>query len=187
MKFTSVFHILCLVATVSGLGIDINKRQSTSSVDLFSKLGVQLEDLAKKIPLYNGDLSTAVAIVDSAGLVLNIMKSAEETTETGPTLGLPEALTLILPLYQISTAISTVTGELIGKKGEFEPEFSTVVADHLTLFNQETKRLISIVTAKLPKYLPIALATPFYQPILDKLAEAEKAFQADASKPATEE
>jgi hypothetical protein len=188
MKFTSVFNILCLVTTAAAWNGGISKRQSGTAVDLLAKLGVQLDDLGKKIPLYNnGDSSTAVTILDGASLVLNTMKSAEEVLANGSTLGLPEALALVLPSYQISVSISTLMGVLIGKKGEFDPEFSTVVADHLTLFNEEARRLVSIITGKLPQYLPAALAVPFYQPILDKLEEATKAFHAEQSKLANEE
>jgi len=173
-----------LAITATALPGHVDKPPKRNPIlDALVKLASELEDMGKKIPLYtNGDPATAVPFLDSAMVVLNTMKNAEDLTIAGPTLDILDVLALALPLYKLSSAISTVMGLFIGKRTDFDAELQTVVSDQLHLFNEETKKLISLTITKLPSYIPGALATPFYQPIMDKLDEAVKAYHGEQSR-----
>lgn len=157
----------------------IQKRQIKSTAsDALNSIASQLGAMTIKVDAFSGDQESATVVLDSATAVLNAMKNGEEKVEKGGGLGITETVVIIVPLLQITNAVGKVMESLTKKKPEFDKIGLTfVIGDELELFNIETKKLINIVIAKLPSYVPAIAAQPFYQPILDRLSETTTAFK----------
>jgi Hydrophobic surface binding protein A len=150
----------------------------TTANDALTQITTQLGDMNQKIQAFTGDPITAVPILDSAATVLATIKRSEEKVQGAQVLGLIETIAILIPLTSLNSAVGTVTEGLVKKKPQFdEASLTAVVSDQLELFNVEAKKLIDIVVAKLPAYLPTVIAAIFYQPILDKLGTAVTAFK----------
>jgi hypothetical protein len=150
----------------------------TTANDALTQITTQLGDMNQKIQGFTGDPITAVPILDSASTVLATIKRSEGKIQGAQVLGLIETIGILIPLTSLNSAVGTVTEGLVKKKSQFdEAALTAVVSDQLELFHVEAKKLIDIVVAKLPAYLPTVIAAIFYQPILDKLGTAVTAFK----------
>jgi hypothetical protein len=163
----------------------IQKRQLQSTAnDALSDIASQLGLMTKKVDAFVGDEESATKLLDSATAVLNAMKNGEEKVGKGEDLGIGETVVILVPLFQITDAVNKVMESLTKKRPEFDKIGLTfVIGDELELFNIETKKLIGVVVAKLPAFLPAVAAQPFYQTILDRLSETAAAFKTGDNTP----
>src|ERR1700761_4160801 len=137
--------------------------------------------MRENIAKFDGDPLTAIPILDSSTAIINTMKSSEEKIQNATALGTSETYRLIAPLVSLNTAVGSVTKAHMAKKVKLdEIDVGLVLSDQLDFLKVESKKRIVIVVAKLPGYMRGAIATQFYQPILDKVTSAAAAFKSES-------
>jgi hypothetical protein len=156
----------------------IIKRDYATVNGVLKQLSTDLKALTTQVKTFDGQVINAVPVLDAAAVALKTMKNGTaKITSQSDVLGLNDTLSLLGSLYNLDSAVGAVTKSLVDKKPQFEQALvGFVVADQLISFQAAAKGLVDAIVAKLPAYLPTAVASIFYSPILTKLDNAVKQY-----------
>jgi hypothetical protein len=171
MRLLTPFLALALTSSAAPL---MEKRDAVAN-EVIAKLTKQLNDMASSVSwFYPGwDISrtarNALPILDQAAVVLKTMQDGARQVWGSESLGLTDAIAILSPLTTLKNAVTAVTDGLMKKMDYFDLYLTPVVVQQLQTFNVEAQRLVKVIVARLPSYVPGGIAVPFSQPILNAL------------------
>jgi hypothetical protein len=137
-----------------------------------------LNELTKAIKKFDGEAINAVPVLDVSQAIIKKLKDGPTEIMAGTTMGLVDAISILLPVYTLYTAADNAVKSLIEKKPLFDKAYVTiVVADQLEQYKETAQKLVDAIVAKLPAYLPGVIGTTIAGPILTIIDNAVAAYK----------
>jgi len=162
----------------------LQRRDGKTIVAVMVKIGGQLDKMKSQVTGWDGDAEKAVDILSASTAVMETLKAGIQTIQTTDAMGLTDALNMIPATNTLNTAVDGLITALISSKPKFDAAFlSTVVFDQLELQKVASAKMVDVIVAKLPAYVPGAIGTAMSAGILASLDKGVAAFK-DPSAPA---
>jgi len=153
---------------------------------ILTNITLAVTKLTGEVEKFDGQPINAVPILDEAQAIALILEDGSAKAKATTVLGLNDTIAILPGLGGLESAVTTAITALEGKKPQFETVGVTfVVADQLIALNGGANQLVKDIVAKLPAYLPTAIAQIFYQGILTTLDKAVKSFGGEVQSAST--
>jgi hypothetical protein len=119
-----------------------------------------------------------VPILDISQDILKVLKSGGPKIMNSTAMGLVDTIAILIPVYNLNTAVNSTVTALIAKKPDFDKAYvSIVIQDQLDQYKTHAKSVVDAVVAKLPDYIPGMIGTFLASPILSNLDSAVAAYK----------